>query len=279
MPGLSDSCLQASKKAWEWAEKHPAVAYNQNENNKQYQPAVTTGDYGDNNFADEWFWAACELFSTTRKEAYWSIVTKGINAPVTLPSWGNVHTLGVYTLLRFQQQLAQHRAEIAPLAKAVVALADGYLEGVNNNAFKTVMGGSVRDFNWGSNSNAANQGIALIYAYFITKDKKYIAGALSNVDYLLGRNATGYSFLTGIGSHSTMHPHHRPSTADGIEEPVPGLLAGGPNPGMQDHCTYQFIEPETAYTDQDCSYASNEIAINWNAPLVYLANALEALQR
>ena len=74
-----------------------------------------------------------------------------------------------------------------------------------------------------------------------------------------------------------MHPHHRPSEADGIADPVPGLLAGGPNPGRQDKCNYPFIEPETAYVDHVCSYASNEIAINWNAPLVYLANALEAL--
>jgi endoglucanase len=75
-----------------------------------------------------------------------------------------------------------------------------------------------------------------------------------------------------------MHPHHRPSIADGIDEPVPGLLAGGPNPGRQDKCDYAFTEPETAYSDTDCSFASNEIAINWNAPLVYLANAMEALQ-
>ena len=75
-----------------------------------------------------------------------------------------------------------------------------------------------------------------------------------------------------------MFPHHRPSTADGVVEPVPGLLAGGPNPGMQDKCKYEFTETETAYTDVDCSYASNEIAINWNAPIVYLANAIEALK-
>jgi endoglucanase len=67
--------------------------------------------------------------------------------------------------------------------------------------------------------------------------------------------------------------------ADAIAEPVPGLLAGGPNPGRQDGCKYPFIETETAYTDLDCSYASNEIAINWNAPAVYLFNAMEALQK
>ena len=103
-------------------------------------------------------------------------------------------------------------------------------------------------------------------------------GALTNVDYLLGRNATGYCFVTGLGSKSPMFPHHRPSVGDGIVEPVPGLLAGGPNPAMQDKCKYEFTEPETAYTDVECSYASNEIAINWNAPIVYLANAVEALK-
>jgi endoglucanase len=111
----------------------------------------------------------------------------------------------------------------------------------------------------------------------LTKNKKYLTAALSNADYILGRNATGYCFVTSAGTKSTMRPHHRPSVADGIVEPVPGLLAGGPNPGKQDKCNYTFSEPETTYVDDECSYASNEIAINWNAPLVYLLNALIAL--
>jgi endoglucanase len=141
------------------------------------------------------------------------------------------------------------------------------------------MGQTVKDFNWGGNSTAANEGILLINAYILSGDKKYIDFALSNLDYLLGRNATGYCFITGIGSKPPMFPHHRQSTADGITDPVPGLVVGGPNPGMQDKCTYEFAEPETAYSDAVCSYASNEIAINWNAPVVYLANAIEALQK
>jgi endoglucanase len=99
------------------------------------------------------------------------------------------------------------------------------------------------------------------------------------MDYLLGRNATGYCFVTGIGSKPTMRPHHRPSIADGIEDPVPGLLAGGPNPGMQDKAYYELTEPEAAYSDTDASYASNEIAINWNASAVYFFNAMEELQK
>jgi endoglucanase len=78
-----------------------------------------------------------------------------------------------------------------------------------------------------------------------------------------------------------MHPHHRPSISDDVAPPVPGLLAGGPNRNSQrqDRCTsYESEVPDEVYTDDTCSYASNEIAINWNAPLVYLAGALEALQ-
>ena len=137
------------------------------------------------------------------------------------------------------------------------------------------MGMEKKDFVWGSNSNAANQGILLMYAFRYTGDRKYMDAALSNADYLLGRNATGYCFVTGFGSRSPMRPHHRQSVADGVTEPVPGFLAGGPNPFRQDQCTYAFVETETAYTDDDCSYASNEIAINWNAPAVWLFGALE----
>jgi endoglucanase len=63
------------------------------------------------------------------------------------------------------------------------------------------------------------------------------------------------------------------------------MLVGGPQPGGEDvgsaaewKCAdYRTGQAATAYTDQRCSYATNEVAINWNAPLAYLAGALEAL--
>ncbi|MEX6687960.1 glycoside hydrolase family 9 protein [Danxiaibacter flavus] len=277
LPGLSDSCLKASQSAWQWALANPAVAYNQEEINKTFSPKITTGAYGDKHFDDEWFWAASELLATTKDKQYYAVVQQHINTTMTLPSWSNVQMLGYYTLLRRKNNLAAYSNDIAFVSKQLIAFADGYLEPVQANAFKTVMGRSPKDFNWGSNSNAANQSIILINAWLQTRDKKYLTNALSNLDYILGRNATGYSFVTGVGCKSTMHPHHRPSVADNIAAPIPGLLAGGPNPGRQDGSKYEFTEPETAYVDIDPAYASNEIAINWNAPLVYIANAFEAL--
>jgi endoglucanase len=139
-------------------------------------------------------------------------------------------------LIRKEKTLPAHKNDIVSIKNKLIAFADGYINAISTNAFATVMGGDKKDFNWGSNSNTANQGIVLINAYFITQNKNYLDAALTNRDYILGRNATGYCFVTGIGTKSSMHPHHRPSIADGIEAPVPGLLAGGPNPGRQDGC-------------------------------------------
>jgi endoglucanase len=276
LPGFSDSCLQVAKKAWAWAGQNPNVLYEQDAMNKQHEPKVTTGAYGDRNLADEWFWAAAELLAATNDKAYAAKVDAGINAAASLPSWNSVAMLGLYRLAQAGETAAV-QPYVAPAKQKILAFAAGLLPAQQRNAFATIMGQTPRDFIWGSSAVAANQGIALLKAFQLSGDKKYVAAALSNMDYIMGRNATGYSFVTGHGSKTPMHPHHRPSVADGIVEPVPGLLSGGPNPGMQDKCgTYKFTEPETAFTDDDCSYASNEIAINWNAPLVYLASALEA---
>jgi endoglucanase len=75
-----------------------------------------------------------------------------------------------------------------------------------------------------------------------------------------------------------MFPHHRPSSADTIAAPIPGLLVGGPNPSQQDRCKgYPSNLPALSYVDAQCSYASNEVAINWNAPFAYLVAAVDAL--
>lgn len=279
-PKLADSCLNAAVKAWQWAQKNPNVLYEQDAMNKKFEPHVTTGAYGDRSVKDEWLWVSSELFVTTKDSQYFSMLKERMGDKASLPSWGNVGMLSYYTLIRFEKTLPSSAQNlVAAMRDSVLKMADAFLSKVSANAFATVMGQSRGDYNWGGNSVAANQGILLLQAYRLTNSKKYLDGALSNLDYILGRNATGYSFITGIGCKPPMHPHHRQSESDGITEPVPGLMVGGPNIGMQDGCTYPFKEIETAYLDEVCSYASNEIAINWQAPIVYLSNAVEALKK
>ncbi|MBD2753691.1 glycoside hydrolase family 9 protein [Spirosoma validum] len=285
VPGLADSCVSAAVKAWNWAKANPTMLYNQREMNGKFDPDVTTGGYEDRDASDEWIWAAAELYVTTKDDAYYTAVNLFPDARIPLPSWAQVRTLAYYTLARSGNTLtAVGKKDLPQVKQRLTTMADSLIKGADHQAFHTVMGKSARDFIWGSSAEAANQGIALLQAYRLTNSpnrSRYLHYALGNLDYLLGRNAVGYSFLTGFGDKTPMHPHHRPSVADGIEAPVPGLLSGGTNANAarQDKCPgYTTTNADEVYIDADCSYASNEIAINWNAPLVYLAAALEALQ-
>jgi endoglucanase len=98
------------------------------------------------------------------------------------------------------------------------------------------------------------------------------------MDYILGRNSTGYCYVTGMGSKSPVNPHHRLAATDDIPGPLKGFLIGGPNPARQDGCEYPSLLPDESYADVLESYASNEIAINWNASLLHLALGLSYLQ-
>lgn len=277
LPGLTDSCLTASEKAWDWARKNPDVLYRQNAMNQKFSPKITTGEYGDRNVSDEFIWAASELFVTTQDNKYIQEVTIMPDDKMPLPNWGQVRLLGYYSILRNSGKVKNY-AGLFELKQRMLKFADGLIAGADSTAYETVMDKKRSNFIWGSNSVAANEGVALIEAYKLSGNKKYLKYALDNLDYILGRNGTGYSYVTGYGSKTPMHPHHRPSVADGIIDPVPGLLVGGPNPGMQDHVKVPSVVPDEAYIDNDQAYAVNEIAINWNAPLAYLANAIEALQ-
>lgn len=275
LPGLADSCLQAAEKAWAWAKQNPNLAYDQDAMNRKYNPKVTTGAYGDRFFSDEFIWAASELYVSTGDNKFLEGINLLPDARMPLPAWGQVRLLGYYTLAKHAPPGLK---ELPEIKARLVKFADSIADGAAKTAYLSPLYESKRNFTWGSNSVAANQGVALVQAYLLTGNNKYLDAALDDLDYLFGRNGTGYCYVTGYGDKSPMNPHHRPSYADGVVEPVPGMLVGGPNPGMQDGIKVPSAVPDEAYTDDYRAYAVNEIAINWNAPLAYLANALEALQ-
>lgn len=196
--------------------------------NKEFKPVINTGGYGDSDFTDEFIWAAAELYVSTNKINYYTAYPMFPDTLMPLPSWDNVRLLGYYTLIRYEKKLTgTAKRDFSVLKKRIIQTANKMTEGVANDAYMTVMGKSAGDFIWGSNSVATNQGILLIQAYKLSNDSKYLDFALSNLDYILGRNATGYSFVTGYGHKTPMHPHHRQSEADGITDPVPGLNCRG----------------------------------------------------
>ncbi|WP_191968623.1 glycoside hydrolase family 9 protein [Cellvibrio sp. KY-GH-1] len=270
LPGMSAKMLAAAESAWAWANANPAITY-------QQPSDVKTGEYGDKNLADEFAWAASELYVTTKNDVFYSAF-KPSETQITVPSWGDVRGLAWVSLAHHRDHLTTV-ADQALIAKRIESLAASLHTAWSVSPYKTSM--QKGNFVWGSNSGALNQALMLVQAYRLTGKREYLDVAQSQLDYVLGRNATDTSFVTGFGERSTLHPHHRPSEADEIAEPIPGFIAGGPQPGQQDksgcNATYPSNLAAKSYLDNYCSYASNEIAINWNAPLVYVTAAVQAL--
>lgn len=266
-PDFARNLLEAAERAWQWAAQNPEVYYE--------QPAdIQTGAYGNRELEDEFDWAAAELYITTGNDEYWNARNfEQMNAGV--PSWGYVRPLAWVSLAHHRENLTD-AADLRLIEKRIMNQGEELLEEYARSPYLITMGrygGS--DFVWGSNGVIGNHSLMLIQAYRLSGEKKFLNAALANMDYLLGRNATGYSFVTGFGSQPPMYPHHRQSAADDVVDPVPGFVAGGPQPGQQDGCEYPSDLPATTFLDHWCSYSTNEVTINWNAPLVYLAGALE----
>jgi endoglucanase len=277
LPGLADSCLAAALYAWDWARLNPDSLYRQSAMNQIFSPAINTGEYSDSNTSDEFKWAAMELYATTKADSFITLISPFSNPNTPVPNWGRVETLGFYTLAHLRGQLTPV-VDTNALEQRLIDWADDLISQWKSSPYEVVMGRYSSDFVWGSNSVAANQALGLIQVFNLTADSTYLWAALSNLDYLLGRNAVGYCFVTGFGDKSPMKIHHRQSASDRIVDPVPGLIFGGPNPGKQDGCAgYISDQPAQSFVDSQCSYASNEIAINWNAPFAYVAIAIEAI--
>ena len=263
----ASKCLEAAKKAYSWGSNNMNVHCTANPS------GVSTGAYEGSDATDEKLFAGTELAITTGDGSY-----KQSGTTPYVSWWGGMDGLATYGK-------ATHASVFSDASEAkqkILSTADGFVDRTKSG-FGVVM--AKDDFNWGSNSSAANQGVWLLHAYYLTGDEKYYTAALKALDYMLGKNPLDMSFVTGYGTKSPKMPHHRPSTSDNVQDPIPGMLVGGPQPGGEDvgsadewKCAdYRTGFAATSYTDQRCSYATNEVAINWNAPLAYLAGALEAI--
>jgi len=274
-PAFSSRCLDAAKRAYEWAMANPGRYFNN-------PPDVNTGAYGDRVLEEEFFWAAAELYCTTGENRYWEAVKPVLgNISFRLTeSWRNyVDNLGYYSLCLNENLGAADRKV---LEGGITRLADALLDTASTNPY----GIPVSHFEWGSNSDVMNTAIIETMAHHITGDRKYLDAVAMFTDYIFGRNATGYSFVSGYGTRYPRHFHHRLLWADSIAEPFPGFIAGGPNGYMQDKwgveaagAAYPDTHQARAYLDHEASFASNEVCINWNAPLVFVLEYLNRKSR
>jgi endoglucanase len=261
--------LEAAKRAWLWTERYPEVIF-------KNPPGVTTGEYGDTNCSDERLWAAAELWRTTGEAAYHDYLLS--HYAEFLPSldssavenWKAMGAMALRAYVISPRKGANPQA-LKAIRERVLAAAYAVVERTHANPYHVSL--QTKDYVWGSNSVAAQYGVDLLIANALTPDEKFVNAARDNLHYLLGRNTFSLSWVTQVGNHPFRHPHHRPSGAGKSAEPWPGLLSGGPNANRQDPVLAALpanLPPAKNYVDEMASYGSNEIAINWQALLVFL---------
>lgn len=270
-PGFSATCLAAARRAYAAAQRQPQV----------YATSSFTGSggYGDDDVSDEFYWAAAELYATTREPVFATALQHSPShaAPVHAPDWGHVAALGTITLATVAGVPA---SAAIPARAGLIAAADGLLAEEARSGYRIPY--ATLDYPWGSNAVILNRAMILGVAQRLTGATRYRDGMVDAMDYVLGRNPLDQSYVSGFGARPLTNPHHRfwahqlDATLPG---PPPGVVSGGPNStAMADPIAAKMkgsCAPQRCWTDDIRAYALNEVAINWNAPLLWVASALD----
>lgn len=295
-PAFSQKCLTAAIKAYKAAKENPAVFV---------ADGQETGSlaYGDSYLEDEFYWAACELYSTTKEvsyladlksyQYYFEIPTelraeyKGISGCFNCSNTG---ALGTLTLALVSPD--EFPGAIDRIKKA----ADIFIGEQNKESYGMPLPESTyissfydekeEVFGYPSESNIyIYKAIVLAYAYEFSKEQKYLNSILESMDYVLGRNANGISYITGYGDVPVKYPNHRffCPNADPAFPPAPsGFLVSGPNSSGKDHLTFVFRMKELNfpaqkwYVDNEQSWSTNLLKINLNAGLAWVTYYIDA---
>lgn len=241
-------CLEAAKVSYTCLVNNP-------EPKNFEQGDFKTGGYqtGDD---DDRLWAAAEMWQTTGDAAYLADLEARIASLQTIVEdnwdWGNVSNLGVYTYILSKRE-GRNAQLVEKVKQAAIESADKLVANAQADVYARTLAGR---YYWGCNGTVGRQALNLQVANLLSPDAKYTTAALDIVAHLFGRNFYGRSYVTGLGVNPPMKPHDRRSGADGIDAPWPGYIVGGGHTA-------------TDWVDLEESYSHNEIAINWQAGLVY----------
>lgn len=265
-PAFSAKCLRAALAAWDAALANPTDIYRGGYDNGG-------GAYDDDKVADDFYWAAVELYLSTGDERFLLMIDAYPIARSDF-NWANTELAGLASLATVVKSATTQRRVDAQ--KKIIAIADLHLRTQSVSGYSTPLTAS--EFDWGSNGGVANRLMLMGMAYHFSGNSGYADGVSKGLDYLFGRNTFSTSFVTGEGTVTARYPHHR--FWAGVLDPrfplsPPGALSGGPNAGLQDPVAKSELggcvaRPATCWVDKIDAYSVNEVTINWNAPLAWL---------
>lgn len=241
-------CLEAAKVSYDFLSSYTGQKF-------LMQPQFTTGAYFTID-PDDRMWAAAEMWESTGDERYLKDFEKMAEQQKFVVDvnwdWDNMRNLGMFRYAVSERPGKNPEVE-AKIKENIIAAADEIVATADADVYGRPLGGR---YYWGCNGTVARQTVGLQVADILAPNAKYQAAALDAVAHLFGRNHYDRSYVTGIGFNPPLYPHDRRSAADGIQQPWPGYIVGG------GHTATDWID------DQD-SYSHNEVAINWQAGLVF----------
>ncbi|HLU72363.1 MAG TPA: glycoside hydrolase family 9 protein [Nonomuraea sp.] len=261
--------LAAARKAWAAALANPDLLADPND-------GVGGGAYNDADVSDEFYWAAAELFITTGEKEFARFVQSSPHHTGDIWrergfDWGNTAQLGRLQLATVPNAIPDR----ARVRRSVVEGAEKYLATQRKHPYGLPY--NPPDFDWGSNNLVLNNMVVMAVAYDLTGKEKYREGVREGMDYILGRNALNQSYVTGYGEVSSQNQHSRwyaRQLDPSLPNPPRGTLSGGPNSAIQDPVAQRLLQgckPQFCYIDHIESWATNELTINWNAPLAWIS--------
>jgi endoglucanase len=224
------------------------------------------GPYDDDDLEDDRAWAAAELWLATGDAAYAEAAHGAFAFDLDGFDWNQVAAPAAI-------DLALHGVggdRVLAAAARLLALQDAQPWG---QPYAPADG-----WDWGSNGLILNRLVVLAVASELFERIEYRDAAARGLDYLLGCNALGQSYVTGYGSDFTRHQRTRHFAHDldpGFPPSPRGALAGGPAskeyPGFPSDPRLAGLPPQRRYLDECTSETTNDICIRWNAPLVWMA--------
>ncbi len=284
---FADRALAAAKKSYAWLEAHPEFLF-------EHIKECGTGGYGDRSDIDERMWAAMELYRTTGEAHYLTEAKRFFDThpnPVQY-GWADISGFACWALLEsalmpkdsikegeaFTAEESEFRSAYKEL---LLKEAARLLSVIDTEGYCVAM--RPMEYGWGSNLTVLNRGMLLGTAYLLDPKAEYYTGVVHQMDYLLGVNATDYSYVTGVGAHAFCNPHNRVPASDGIEETIPGFVSGGANGSKwADPLAKELIPegtpPMKCYVDRWECYSLNEITIYWNSPAIFCAAFLDSVR-
>ena len=240
------------------------------------------GPYGDEDLEDDAYWAAAELYLATREPAFLAAVTASPQHRLDVfePDgfdFDRVAGPARLALATAPSELPDRdrvRTSVRDAAAALIRLQAGQPWG---QPYAPAGG-----WDWGSNGRILNNLVVLATAAELTGESRFRAAVATGVDYLLGHNALGQSYIAGYGTDFTRRLRTRQfgHALDPSLPPAPaGALAGGANskhhPGFPSDPRLADLPPQLCYLDEPTSETTNDVCIRWNAPLVYIATYLD----